>query len=188
MALWIAQWPQSVVLFLPGRVPERNFNDLAVEPLVCYVVLKDCGYVRLGRCELLPHGSRHSRNVLLETCCARRRLTGTSFRSRLEKTREGKSQAPIPKRYAGFTITDHDYLPFHIRPLVWLEFKVAAHVVLSHYRILVRAMHSVRGSSKITRRTKHSRRRRAIEYNRKQKRRFSVLDGNISVWGSFARD
>ncbi len=93
MALWIAQWPQSVVFFLPRCVPERNFNDLAVKPLVCYVVLEDCGYVRLGRCELLPRGSRYSRNVLLETCCVRRRLTGTSFRTRLEKTREGKSQA-----------------------------------------------------------------------------------------------
>lgn len=54
VALRIAQWPQSVILLLPCRVPERNFNDLAVKLSVCYVVLKDGGYVRLGRYELLP--------------------------------------------------------------------------------------------------------------------------------------
>jgi hypothetical protein len=54
VAFWIAQWPQSVILLLPRRVPERNLNDLAIKLPVCYVVLKDGGYVRLGRCELLP--------------------------------------------------------------------------------------------------------------------------------------
>jgi hypothetical protein len=54
VAFRIAQWPQSVILLLPRRVPERNLNDLAVKLSVCYVVLKDGGYVRLERCELLP--------------------------------------------------------------------------------------------------------------------------------------
>jgi hypothetical protein len=50
----IAQWPQLVILLLPFRVPERNLNDLIIKLSVCYVVLKYGGYVRLGRCELLP--------------------------------------------------------------------------------------------------------------------------------------
>jgi hypothetical protein len=54
VAFWIAQRPQSVILLLPSRIPERNLNDLSVKLSVCYVVLKDGGYVRLGRCELLP--------------------------------------------------------------------------------------------------------------------------------------
>lgn len=54
VAFRIAQWPQSVILLLPCRVPERNLNDLAIKLSVCYVVLKDGGYVRLGQCKLLP--------------------------------------------------------------------------------------------------------------------------------------
>lgn len=54
VAFRIAQWPQSVILLLPCRVPERDLYDLAVKLPVCYVVFKDGGYVRLGRCELLP--------------------------------------------------------------------------------------------------------------------------------------
>ena len=40
----------------------------------------------------------------------------------------------------------------------------------------------------MARRIEHSRRRQTIEYNRKQQEIFSVLDENISVCGSFARD
>ncbi len=54
VAFRIAQWPESIILLLSCRVPERNLNDLAVKLPVCYVVLKDGRYVCLGRCELLP--------------------------------------------------------------------------------------------------------------------------------------
>ena len=67
-------------------------------------------------------------NVLPEIYCARRRLTGTSFHNRLAMTRRDRSGAK-PKRCAGLTIPDNDYLPLHVWPLVGLEFKVAAHVV-----------------------------------------------------------
>ena len=50
VALWVAQRSQSIVLFLPCRVPERNLDNLAVELSVCYVVLEHGGYVRLRVC------------------------------------------------------------------------------------------------------------------------------------------
>ena len=48
VAFRVAQRSQSVVLFLPCRVPERDLDNLAVELSVCYVVLEHGGYVRLG--------------------------------------------------------------------------------------------------------------------------------------------
>lgn len=93
VAFWIAQWPQSIILLLPCRVPECNLNNFSIKLSVCYVVLKNCGYVCLGRRELLPRRSRHGGNLLLEIYCARRRLTGTSFHSRLATTRRNKSGA-----------------------------------------------------------------------------------------------
>jgi hypothetical protein len=130
VALRIAQWPQSIILLLPCRVPECDLNNFSIKLSVCYVVLENGGYVRLGRCEQLPRRSRHGGNILLEIYCARRRLTGTSFHSRLATTRRNTvSQAPRSKRYAGLTIPDDDYLPLHIWPLVGLELIVVAHVV-----------------------------------------------------------
>jgi len=62
VAFRIAQWPQPVILFLPCRVPECNLNDLAIKLSVCYVVLKDGGYICLGRSVscCLPRGSRNT--------------------------------------------------------------------------------------------------------------------------------
>ena len=163
VAFRIAQWPQSVILLLPRRVPECNLNDLAIKLSVCYVVLKDGGYVRLGRCvsRCLPRGSRHTIETYFWKPIVRiddqqARLSTAALR----KTRNGKSIRSKLKRYAGLTIPDNDYLPLHIWLLVWLEFKVAAHVVLSRYRILVRVTQSVRGASRIERKIEHSRRRR----------------------------
>ena len=59
VTLRIAQWPQSIILLLPGRVPECDLDNLAIKLSVCYVVLENGGYVRLERCELLPRRSRH---------------------------------------------------------------------------------------------------------------------------------
>jgi hypothetical protein len=93
VALRIAQWPQSIILLLPRRVPECNLNNLAIKLSVCYVVLENGGYIRLGKSELLPRRSRHGGNILLEICCARRRLTGTFFHTRLATTRRDRSGA-----------------------------------------------------------------------------------------------
>jgi len=46
VAFWVAQRPQSIVLLLSCRVPERDLDNLAVELSVCYVVLEHGGYVR----------------------------------------------------------------------------------------------------------------------------------------------
>jgi len=50
VAFWVAQRPQSIVLLLSCRVPERDLDNLAVKLSVCYVVLEHGGYVRLRRC------------------------------------------------------------------------------------------------------------------------------------------
>jgi hypothetical protein len=47
VALWVAQRSQSIVLFLPCRVPERDLDNFAVKLSVCYVVFENGGYVRL---------------------------------------------------------------------------------------------------------------------------------------------
>jgi len=47
VALWVAQRSQSIVLFLPCRVPERDLDNFAVKLSVCCVVFEHGGYVRL---------------------------------------------------------------------------------------------------------------------------------------------
>ena len=131
VALWVAQRPQSIILLLPCRVPERDLDDLAVKVSVCDVVLENGGYVRLGFWGL--NGCRMDqgrvRNVLLEIDCARTRSIDTSFHSRLATTtRRGKVKRTDRKGRFGLTIPNYDYLPLHIWPLVRLELKVVAHV------------------------------------------------------------
>lgn len=49
VAFWVAQRPQTIVLLLPCRVPQRNFNDFALKLSVCDVVLEHGGDICLVR-------------------------------------------------------------------------------------------------------------------------------------------
>ena len=42
IAFWVAQWPQSVVFFLAGGIPQRQFDEFRVVLYECNIVLEHC--------------------------------------------------------------------------------------------------------------------------------------------------
>lgn len=47
MGVGVAKWPETIVVFLTGRIPQGELDMLSIYLDICDVVLKDGWYVNL---------------------------------------------------------------------------------------------------------------------------------------------